>query len=498
MTAEAAQAAEAELTPGRPVIFRNATILTMDDAHTIYRDADLVIAGERIAGVGQRLTAPDGAIEIDATGGVLMPGMIDTHRHMWQTAMRGYGADWTLTQYFVWYYLNWGKVFRPEDIYAGNLLAAIEAIDAGVTTTVDWSHGLQTTEHAEAAVDALTEVPGRFVLAYGNIQAGPWEWSAKPEFRDFVTRRFGAGSDMLGFQMAFDVTGDPAFPERAAFEVARDLGVPVTTHAGVWGATNDDGIRLMHEHGFMTPSTVYVHAATLTRDSYHRIAATGGSASVSTESEQSAGQGYPPTWRLREHGIPVSLSMDTSVWWSGDLFSAMRTTLGADRSREHLEAHSKQETVTNCHLRAEDVVDWATRGGAKALGLDSVVGSLEPGKKADVVLIKNDASPVMFPLLNEYGHVAFQAQRGDVHTVVINGRVVKHDHKLTGTDLVKAREVVSQTVDYLQGQLGPEAWTEGMHPEIPETTVLDNPYTYTEWDAGSAQWKGGIKGDGTG
>ena len=146
---------------------------------------------------------------------------------------------------------------------------------------------------------------------------------------------------MLGFQMAFDVTGDPAFPERAAFEVARELGVPVTTHAGVWGATNDDGIRLMHEDGFMTPSTIYVHAATLTRDSYHRIAATGGSASVSTESEQSAGQGYPPTWQLREHGIPVSLSMDTSVWWSGDLFSAMRTTLGADRSREHLEAHAQ-------------------------------------------------------------------------------------------------------------------------------------------------------------
>ena len=129
---------------------------------------------------------------------------------------------------------------------------------------------------------------------------------------------------MLGFQMAFDVTGEPAFPERAAFEVARELGVPVTTHAGVWGATNDDGIRLMHENGFMTPQTIYVHAATLSEDSYHRIAATGGSVSVSTESEQSAGQGYPPTWQLRKHDIPVSLSMDTSVWWSGDLFSAMR------------------------------------------------------------------------------------------------------------------------------------------------------------------------------
>jgi 5-methylthioadenosine/S-adenosylhomocysteine deaminase len=485
--------AESAVPSGRPLVFRNATILTMDDAHTIARDADLLVVGERIAAVGQHLPVPDGTAEVDAAGGLLMPGMIDTHRHMWQTAMRGYGADWTLTQYFVWYYLNWGKVFRPQDIYAGNLLAGAEAVDAGVTTTVDWSHGLQTVDHAEAAVDALREVPGRFVLAYGNIQAGPWEWSAAPEFRDFVSRRFGTADDMLGFQMAFDVTGDPAFPERAAFEVARDLGVPVTTHAGVWGATNDDGIRLMHEHGFMTPSTVYVHAATLTRDSYNRIAATGGSVSVSTESEQSAGQGYPPTWQLREHDIPVSLSMDTSVWWSGDLFSAMRTTLGADRSREHLEAHGRQETVTNCHLRAEEVVDWATRGGAKALGLDSLVGSLEPGKKADVILIKNDSSPVMFPILNPYGHVAFQAQRGDVHTVVINGRVVKHNHRLTGVDLPKARRVVDETVGYLQGQLGPDAWTEGMYPEIPATTVLDNPYTYTEWDAGSAQWKGGLR-----
>ncbi len=485
----------ADLAPGRPIVFRNGTVLTMDNAHHVLSGADVLVTGDRIAAVGPSLAVPDGTAEIDASDGIVMPGMIDTHRHMWQTAMRGYGADWTLSQYFVWYYLQWGKVFRPQDIYAGNLLAAIEAVDAGVTTTVDWSHGLQTVEHAEAAVDALTEVPGRFVLAYGNIQQGPWEWSATPEFRSFVSRRFTAGDDMLGFQMAFDVTGDPAFPERAAFEVARELGAPVTTHAGVWGATNDDGIRLMHEGGFMTPSTIYVHAATLTRDSYNRIAATGGTASVSTESEQSAGQGYPPTWQLREHGIGVSLSMDTSVWWSGDLFSAMRTTLGADRSREHLEAHARQETVTNCHLRAEDVVDWATVGGARALGLDSITGSLEAGKKADIVLIKNDASPVMFPLLNPYGHVAFQAQRGDVHTVLVNGRVLKHEHRLTATDLGRARHAVAETVEYLMAQLGPDAWAQGMHPEIPETKVLDNPYTYTQWDAGSAQWKGGAQTD---
>jgi 5-methylthioadenosine/S-adenosylhomocysteine deaminase len=475
----------AEFEPGRPVAFRGGTVLPMDDRRTVLENADVLLVGERIEAVGPALDLPEGTVEIDATGGIVLPGMIDTHRHMWQTAMRGYGADWTLTQYFVWNYLEWGKVFRPEDVHAGNLLSAVESLDAGVTTTVDWSHGLQTTDHADAAVDALQSVPGRFVLAYGNLQAGPWEWSTRPEFRDFVSRRITPGDDMLGFQMAFDVTGDPEFPERAAFEVAREVGAPVTTHAGVWGATNDHGIRLMHENGFATPQTVYVHAATLSEDSYQRIAATGGTVSVSTESEQSAGQGYPPTWTLRNHGIPVALSMDTSVWWSADLFSAMRATLGADRSREHLEAHAKGETVTNCHLRADQVVEWATRGGARALGLEGVVGSLEPGKKADVVLIKNDASPVMFPLLNPYGHVAFQAQRGDVHTVLVNGRVVKHEHRLIDIDLDRARRAIAATVDHLKSTLGPQAWAKGMNPDIPATKILDNPYTYTDYRTGS-------------
>ncbi len=459
------------------IVLRGGTVLTLDDARRVLTGEDVLVEGDRITAIGAALEVPAGTTEIDASGGIVMPGMIDTHRHLWQTAMRGYGADWTLTQYFVWYYLEWGKVFRPEDIYAGNLLGAWEALEAGVTTTVDWSHGLQTTRHADAAADALEAVPGRFVLAYGNIQDAPANWTATGEFRDFVSRRTGGD---LGFQLAFDVTGDPAFPEKPAFEVARDLGVPVTTHAGVWGATGDDGIRLMYDHGFMTPETIYVHGASLSADSYHRIAATGGSVSVSTESEQSAGQGYPPTWALRKYGIPVSLSMDTSVWWSGDLFSAMRATLGADRSREHLEAQAEGETVTHAALRAEQVVEWATRGGAAALGRPDL-GSLEVGKKADVVLLKNDDSPVSFPLLNPYGHVAFQAQRADVHTVLVGGRVVKRDGKLAGVDLPAVRRHVEGTVEHLRAQLGAEAWQRGMNPDVPEAKILDNPYTYTDY-----------------
>src|SRR4051812_17459561 len=105
---------------GRPVVLRGGTVLPMDEGRQVLPRTDVLVAGDRIAAVGPELQAPDNAVEIDASDGIVMPGMIDTHRHMWQTAMRGYGADWTLTQYFVWYYLEHGKLFRPEDVHAGN------------------------------------------------------------------------------------------------------------------------------------------------------------------------------------------------------------------------------------------------------------------------------------------------------------------------------------------------------------------------------------------
>lgn len=472
-----------DFAPGRPIVFRGATILTMDQAGLI-EGGDLLVVDDRIAAIGHNLSVPDGTAEIDASGGILMPGMIDTHRHMWQTALRGLGADWTLSQYFVFYYLTWGKIFRPEDIHAGNALAAIEAVDAGVTTTLDWSHGLQTVDHGEAAVDALRSAPGRYVLAYGNLLGAPWDWSHSADFRSFVERTAGSRDDKFGLQLAFDVTADPAFPEKGAFEAARDLGLRVTTHAGVWGATNDTSIRLMWDHGFMTPEVTYVHAATLSEDSYQRIAASGGTVSVSTESEQSAGQGYPPTWELRKHGIPVSLSMDTSVWWSADLFSAMRATLSADRSREHLEAHARGETVVHNRLRAEEVAHWATIGGARALGLDATLGSLVAGKKADIVLIKNDSSPAMYPLLHPYGTLVYQAGRGDVHTVLVDGRVVKYEHRLLDAHLQAAKDEVARTVEHARSTMGEEAWRESVTPQLPDADRISNPYTYTDYDGG--------------
>ena len=164
------------------------------------------------------------------------------------------------------------------------------------------------------------------------------------------------------------------------------------------------------------------------------------------------------------------------------MFSAMRATLNADRMAEHMDAHLKGETITHLRLRAQKVVEWTTRGGAHALGRDDL-GSLQPGKKADVVLIKNDASPVSFPLLNPYGHVAFQAQRADVHTVVVDGRVVKADGKLVGIDLAPVRREIESTIEYLRGACGDEVWQQGMFPQMPdaEASILDNPYQYSDY-----------------
>ena len=399
-----------------------------------------------------------------------MPGMIDTHRHMWQTALRGYGADWTLAQYFVFFYLEWGKIFRPQDIYAGNLLSAIESLDAGVTTTVDWSHGLQTVDHADAAVDALQAVPGRFVLAYGNIQQGPWEWSTSKDFRSFVERRFGTDDDMLGFQMAFDVTGDPEFPEQEAFEVARELGVPVTTHAGVWGATNDDGIRLMHEHGFMTPENIYVHAATLD-----------GGLLPPDRGDRRLRVGLDRERAERRPGLPADLAAAQARHPGLAVDGHERVVERRPLLRDARDA--RRRPLARAPRGARQAGDGhqpppARRAGRRlgdprrqpgAAGWTTLIGSLEEGKKADVVLVKNEHSPVMFPILHPYGHVAFQAQRADVHTVLVDGRVVKHDGRLVGIDLARARRAVEETVEFAQRELGDDVWTSGMHPEIPET-----------------------------
>jgi adenine deaminase len=161
----------------------------------------------------------------------------------------------------------------------------------------------------------------------------------------------------------------------------------------------------------------------------------------------------------------------------------MRATLNADRARCHLEAHARGETVAHNELRASDVVQWATSGGARAIGREHDLGRIAVGRKADVVLIKNDASPAMAPLLHPHGHVVFQAGRGDVHTVIINGRMAKHEGRLVGVDLAAAHAAVADTIEFIRATMGEEAWQQSLTPPLPESERIPNPYTYSEVDA---------------
>ncbi|MFE2041401.1 amidohydrolase family protein [Streptomyces sp. NPDC059477] len=451
-------------TPGRPILFRGATVVTGDPRLGTQQNADVLVTGATIKAVGPNLAAPSNAVVVDGRDRILMPGMIDTHRHMWQTVLRGVAAEWTIANYFQFMFEGgWGQLWRPEDIYAGNYLSMVEAINSGVTTTLDWSHGLYTYEHAEAAADALFDSRGRARLAFGDISAGPQKWAVDGDVDRLQRARFSSSNQLVTLQLAWETPNDPAFPERPAWEFARDHDLMVTQHAGVWNFSGKDGIRILRDNGFLLPTNTYVHSSSLTESDYQMIADSGGNVSISAESELNAGQGYPPTGKVREHGIPISLSNDTSIWWSADMFSAMRATLNADRGLDHQAAHAEGKTVINNDLRTEDVLHYATQGGADALGLGSKLGSITPGKLADLVMLRAD-TPSMVPLTNAVHQIVFQASRAEVDTVLVNGRVLKYGGALIAPDLKRATRLAEASRDHIRDAVGAEQWAAGLEP----------------------------------
>ncbi|MEV0224941.1 amidohydrolase family protein [Streptomyces sp. NPDC050704] len=465
-TAQAATTAVTEparFPAGRPLLIRGATVVTMDRVRGILPDTDVLVVDKRIKAVGKRLAAPQATAVIEAKGALLIPGFVDTHRHMWQSTLRGIGVDWTLNDYF-------GAMqallphLRPEDVYAGNHLGMVEAVADGVTTVVDWSHGSSTPAHADAAVDALTAVPGRARWAYGRFGFDT-SWVTSGEVERIRAARFSSDDQLVTMQLALDLSSDD-FAAAAAVAALRHAGrqsLPVTMHTGIFGLNPDALIAHLADNGFLSPTTTLVHAATLTDDSYRRIADSGAFVSLSAESELNAGQGYPPTGAARRFGIPISLSMDTVVWWSGDMFSAMRATLSAERGLTHLRAHARGEQVTGHDLRAADVLHYATLGGAEALGMADRIGSITPGKLADLVLLRQD-TPSMTPVNHPVGHLVFQAGRGDIDTVIVGGRVLKHRGELIGLDLVRARRLAEASRDHFRAAVGETAWQRFVDP----------------------------------
>lgn len=440
---------------GRPIHFIHATVVTVDARLGVVEDGEVLVVGDRIEAVGHQLAAPPGALEIDARGAILMPGMIDTHRHLWQSAFRGVAADWTLSEYVGHVIMQWTQHVAPSDVWAANRVGVIEALDAGVTTVMDWCHAALTPEHADAAVDAHAGLPARIRFGYGNAAAMDLGWVRRDLCRIRDSRTWADG-ELLTLQAAIDVF--PADGVAETLHWVREQGLPISSHAGLFGMLGDEQIEFLADNALLGPDITLVHAASLSDDSYRRIADSGAKLSISAESELNAGQGYPPTNKAREFGIPLSLSMDTVLWWSGDMFAAMRASLNADRGRAHQLSQRAGEMLQTNAWRAADVVRAATLGGAEVLGLDRVTGSITPGKRADLVLLSTQG-PVMSRVLHPHGHLVFQAGRGDVDAVLVDGVVVKSDGRLVGIDVDGAISALSRSADALIARIGDAEWT---------------------------------------
>jgi 5-methylthioadenosine/S-adenosylhomocysteine deaminase len=431
------------------ILLKQGTVITMDDRVGDFATADVLVSGEVIEAIAPDLGEPEARV-VDARGMIVMPGLIDTHRHTWQASLRGIAADWTLGQYMTGLHLGLSALFEPQDTYAGNLLGAVEALDSGITTLLDWSHNVNTAEHSDAAVEALHDAGLRAVFAHGGGAAMYQVPSTVPHDEDIrrVRGRYFSSQDGL-VTMAMAVRG----PQFATLEVtehdlrlARELGLPVTMHVGdgEWGRSRP--VTKLKKQGLLGPDTTYVHCNTLADDELQDIADSGGTVSIAPDIEMQMGHGWPATGRLTRVGIRPSLSIDTCVSNSGHMFGTMQICLATQRALDNEEPGASDRPAVS--LSSRDVLSFATVEGARACGLDHRTGTLTPGKQADIVLLRTD-NLALSPLNNPVGQVVYTAHPGLVDTVLVAGRVVKSGGRLLGDVEARAGRLAEASRDAL-------------------------------------------------
>jgi cytosine/adenosine deaminase-related metal-dependent hydrolase len=430
--------------PGRRVLLRGGTVLTLDDVIGDFVRADVLVDDGQIRAVGPNLRA-SGAAVVDCAGKIVTPGFVDTHRHMWQALFRNSGPDTLLLDYVEDVLQGFNLNLTPEEVYLGDLIAALSALNAGVTTILDWSHINLTPQHSDAVIQALREAGIRAVYAYGPVFYHP-NPARDPYPRDIVRlrNRYFSSEDQL-LTLALATRGSFGSVPQAVTEwkAAREVGARITTHIGVGAGGAGylkqiaDALAAARVRG-LGDDTTYVHACTLTDQELAMIAATGGSLSLAVPVELSMGHGLPPIQRGLDHGIRMSLSVDVETNTPTDMFTQMRAAFGLQRglkNEEHLfrfpdpgldEHRAKLMT-------ARDVLKLATIGGAEANGLAGKTGTLTPGKRADLLLL--DATRLnVAPVSNATGAVVLGMDTSNVDSVMVDGRFVKRDGRLVGVN----------------------------------------------------------------
>ncbi len=426
-------------------------MLSMDAEIGELERGSVLIEDGRIAAVGRELGEVD-AQTIDAGGGVIMPGFVDTHRHTWQTSLRAICTDWTLFDYTIGMRMTISPRCSAEDVYAGNHVGALEALDAGVTTILDFSHCNNTPEHADQAIQGLLDAGIRATFAYGYFHppaADPHFTSHAMRLEDSrrVARELEAlPGDLVTMGISLTEPGLVPFDDtRREVETARELGALMATHTGcVWSLPT--GLDQFARYGLLGPDMVHVHCNTCTAREWELLRRSDAKISTSPESELQMGMGHPPIAQALEAGLTLSLSCDVMSASSGDMFTQMRMGLQFARCMANDDFNARRDDPRELAYYARDALEWATVNGARALGLEDTIGSLTPGKQADVIVVGpgNERLNMIAPA-NPVGALVTQANASNVQTVLVSGRVVKRDGRLVGVDFGRARRLVEQS-----------------------------------------------------
>jgi cytosine/adenosine deaminase-related metal-dependent hydrolase len=448
-------------------LIRGGIVLTQDPELGELPKADVLVEDDRIAAVGPNLSA-EGARVIDADGDIVIPGFVDTHRHTWETSIRTSAPDYTLGAYFGAILDKFAPNYRADDVYAGNLWGSLECLNAGITTLVDWSHIMNTPDHADEAVRGLRESRIRSVFAFGFPNTSIQDWWFGPDYGgsveringDEARRMRGVLSDDDGLiTMALATRGTNFCKEdvvRFEWELAKELGINITVHVAMdrFGYTKMQ-LRKLLEMDLLYPNTTYVHSSHLLPDEWQLVQDSGGNVSLAPQIELQMGHGWAPAQTASNLGIPVGLSSDVATTASSDQFTQMHAIFASERARRHSVAWDEDldgNTPTPDLVDSRQVLRWATLEGAIVAGVGDRTGSITPGKKADVVIIDTKAVNVA-PVIDPVGAVVCAADVSNVRTVLVDGRVVKDDFKLLA-DLDAPRRAVESSRDYLVGKFG--------------------------------------------
>ncbi len=438
---------------GNRMLIRGGTVLSMDPAIGNLPRADVLIEDDRIVAVQPDVSAD--AEVIDARGAIVIPGFIDTHRHTWETAIRGCAPNATLDDYFVEVLDTFAPVYRAEDVYASNLAGSLECLNAGITTLVDWSHINNTPEHPDAAIRGLQETGIRAQYAYGsaNTSLADYWFESKicvppDDVRRIRDTYFSSDDGLLTMGLATRGTGfctDDVV--RQEWGLARELGIPITIHVAMGRLAGRFGmIKQLSELGLLGPDTTYIHCCYFSDEEWQLVADSGGTISLAPQVELQMGHGWAPVVKSMQYGLRPSLSIDVVTTVPGDMFTQIRAAFGSERARVNAVYWEKNEPAEGL-LTAADMLKMATLNGAHVAGLESRTGSLTPGKKADVVVIETK-SLNMAPIHDPEAAVTLSADTSNVDTVVVNGSVKKRNGKLLG-DVDRARRLVQASRDYL-------------------------------------------------